>query len=285
MIPLLGRTAVLVALAACAIGTVTGAVAGIRRSEEALRWTRWMAYAFGAAATAAFGLMELALFTDDFSVAYVAEVGSTQTPHWVTFVSLWSSLNGSILLWSFVLGVYVVGLAWTTRGRYPGVAAWALSVSLAVGVFFSFLVAGIANPFELVDPAPLDGPGPNPLLQNHILMVIHPPTLYLGYVGMTVPFAMGAASLLDARATLQAEALAALGPGGLPRAAQVRVLRRRRPRVRRRAAGLRRVGGAADGALRLPCAAHGGRAQARPRPQRTRAHVTAGPPRGRMVSV
>jgi cytochrome c-type biogenesis protein CcmF len=199
MIPLLGRTAVLVALAACAVGTVTGAVAGVKRSETALRWTRWMAYAFGAASTAAFVLMEYALFADDFSVAYVAEVGSTQTPHWVTFVSLWSSLNGSILLWGFVLGVYVAGLAWTTRDRYPGLAAWALSVSLAVGVFFSFLVAGIANPFELVDPAPPDGPGPNPLLQNHILMVIHPPTLYLGYVGMTVPFAMGAASLLAGR--------------------------------------------------------------------------------------
>ena len=84
MIPLLGRTVVLVALAACAIGTVTGAFAGVKRSETALRWTRWMAYTFGVASTAAFGLMEYALFADDFSVAYVAEVGSSQTPHWVT---------------------------------------------------------------------------------------------------------------------------------------------------------------------------------------------------------
>ena len=53
----------------------------------------------------------------------------------------------------------------------------------------------IANPFSPVSPVPLDGPGPNPLLQNHILMVIHPPALYLGYVGMAVPFAMGAAAL------------------------------------------------------------------------------------------
>ena len=68
-----------------------------------------------------------------------------------------------------------------------------------VGVFFAFLVAGIANPFELVSPVPLDGPGPNPLLQNHILMVIHPPMLYLGYVGMTIPFAMGSAALLAGR--------------------------------------------------------------------------------------
>jgi cytochrome c-type biogenesis protein CcmF len=70
---------------------------------------------------------------------------------------------------------------------------------LLVGVFFTFLVAGIANPFEPVSPVPEDGPGPNALLQNHLLMVIHPPMLYLGYVGMTVPFGMAAAALLAGR--------------------------------------------------------------------------------------
>ncbi len=199
MISLLGRTVVLIALAACAIGSVTGVVAGLRKSADALRWTRLMAYVFGGTTTFAFALMEYALFADDFSVSYVAEVGSTQIPHWVTFVSLWSSLNGSILLWAFVLGVFVAGMAWTTRDRFPDYTPWALAVALGVGVFFSFLVAGVANPFAPVSPAPLEGPGPNPLLQNHILMVIHPPTLYLGYVGMTVPFAMGAAALLAGR--------------------------------------------------------------------------------------
>jgi cytochrome c-type biogenesis protein CcmF len=196
MISLLGRTAILVALAACSIGTVTGVVAGMRRSATALRWTQWMALVFGAATTFAFALMEYALFTDDFSVSYVAEVGSSQTPDWVTFVSLWSSLNGSILLWAFVLGAFVVGLVYSTRNRFPDHTPWALATALGVGVFFTFLVAGVANPFESVSPVPTEGPGPNPLLQNHILMVIHPPALYLGYVGMTVPFAMGAAALL-----------------------------------------------------------------------------------------
>jgi len=67
---------------------------------------------------------------------------------------------------------------------------------LAVGVFFSFLIAGPANPFGRVSPVPPDGPGPNPLLQNHVLMVIHPPMLYLGYVGMVVPFGIAVAALL-----------------------------------------------------------------------------------------
>ncbi len=196
MISLLGRTAVLVALAACSIGAVTGGVAGTTRSEDALRWSRWMAYTFGVAMMLATGLMEFALLTHDFSVGYVAEVGSTATPTWVTIVSLWSSLNGSILLWGLVLGVYFIGFAWYTRDRYPAQTPWALMVAHGVGIFFAFLVAGVANPFEAVSPVPLDGPGPNPLLQNHVLMVIHPPMLYLGYVGMTIPFAMGAAALL-----------------------------------------------------------------------------------------
>jgi cytochrome c-type biogenesis protein CcmF len=108
-------------------------------------------------------------------------------------------LEGSILLWAFVLGSYLAALTWSTRGRFPAHTPWALAVGHSVGVFFYFLVAGIASPFGLVDPAPADGPGPNPLLQNHILMVVHPPMLYLGYVGMSVPFAIGAASLLAGR--------------------------------------------------------------------------------------
>ncbi len=199
MISLLGRGAVLLALAACSVGTITGAVAAIRGSAPALRLTRVAAYVFGGALILATVLMEVALLTHDFSVSYVAEVGSLSTPTWVTIVSLWSSLNGSILLWGFVLACAVIGLAYTTRGKYPDHTPWALSVALGVGVFFTFLIAGVANPFAPIDPIPTDGPGPNPLLQNHILMVVHPPMLYLGYVGMTIPFAMGAAALLAGR--------------------------------------------------------------------------------------
>jgi cytochrome c-type biogenesis protein CcmF len=196
VISTLGRVAVLLALAACSVGTVTGAVAAVRKSDEALRWTRWMAWLFGGAITLATVLMEVALLTHDFSVGYVAEVGSRSTPVWVTIVSLWSSLNGSILLWAFVLGIFTVGFTQATKDKHPDHTAWALSVILGVSVFFTFLVAGVANPFEPVSPVPADGPGPNPLLQNHILMVVHPPMLYLGYVGMTVPFGMGCAALL-----------------------------------------------------------------------------------------
>ncbi len=199
MIGPLGHSLVLVGLGACTLGMISGVVAGLRKNADALRWTRWMAYIFAAAMIGANGLMEVALLTHDFSVAYVAEVGSRSSPTWVSVVSLWSSLNGSILLWGLFLGSYVGLFAWSTRDRFPDHTPWALAVCLGVGVFFTFLIAGVANPFATVSPVPLDGPGPNALLQNHILMIIHPPTLYLGYVGMTVPFGMAAAALLAGR--------------------------------------------------------------------------------------
>ncbi|NOY27836.1 MAG: heme lyase CcmF/NrfE family subunit [Oligoflexia bacterium] len=201
MISILGRTAILVALAACMVGAVAGLYGGARRSADAARWARAMAWTFFGATLVGVGLMEFALLTHDFSVHYVAEVGSRSSPTWITVVSLWSSLSGSILFWAFILGAYAAAQAWYTRKRYPEHSSYAMGMTLVVGVFFSFLVAGDANPFTPVSPVPLDGPGPNPLLQNHMLMVVHPPMLYLGYVGMTVPFAMGAAALLAGRIT------------------------------------------------------------------------------------
>jgi cytochrome c-type biogenesis protein CcmF len=195
----LGRAAVLVGLIACAVGGVTGMVAGATGREALARITRVMAYLFFAGIAVAVVLMEYALVTHDFSVKYVSEVGSTTTPLSFTIVSLWSSLDGSILLWALILATWSAVFAWRMKGTHPGHTSWALGVILLVGVFFTLLVSSVANPFELVANPPADGPGPNPLLQNHILMIIHPPTLYLGYVGMTVPFGMGCAALLAGR--------------------------------------------------------------------------------------
>lgn len=196
MISILGRLLVLVSLAACGIGAISGVAGGVKRSADAWKWSRYSAYVAFIAITGAITLMEYALITDDFSVYYVSKVGSTSTPLWVSIVSLWSSLEGSILLWAFVLNGYIAAFAYMTNNRYKEYSSYALGIACGIGVFFSFLVAGIADPFVAVDPPPLDGPGPNPLLQNHILMVIHPPALYLGYVGMAVPFAMGCSALL-----------------------------------------------------------------------------------------
>jgi cytochrome c-type biogenesis protein CcmF len=196
VISIIGRGLILAGLLAASFGVVVGLVAGARRSERGLRWTRLAGFVFAATMILANLVMELALFTHDFSVSYVSKVGSRSSPAWVTAVSLWSSLEGSILFWGAILGVYVALFTWSYRGKHQDYVASALAVMLMVGGFFALLLSAVADPFRPIFPVPADGPGPNPLLQNHILMALHPPTLYLGYVGMTVPFGIAMAAVL-----------------------------------------------------------------------------------------
>ena len=140
--------------------------------------------------------MVWALVTHDFSVSYVAQVGSRSTPLFYTIISLWGALEGSILFWGFILASYTAVVVWINRKREGAMVPYAAATLLGIAVFFYLLLVVPANPFQLVSPAPADGPGPNPLLQNHILMGVHPPLLYLGYVGMSVPFAFAVGALL-----------------------------------------------------------------------------------------
>ncbi|MFI5183995.1 MAG: heme lyase CcmF/NrfE family subunit [Vicinamibacteria bacterium] len=195
MTPLLGRGLVLLALLVATTGSVVGFATGNRPSAAGSAWTRRLAYAFAGLMAAANAVMLYALLAHDFSVSYVAQVGSRSVPMWVSFVSLWSSLEGSILFWGLVLGAYIAAATWANRDKHPEYMPYATAVWLACGAFFSFLLAGPAQPFHTVFPIPPDGPGPNPLLQNHVLMAIHPPFLYSGYVGMTIPFGLACAAL------------------------------------------------------------------------------------------
>ncbi len=195
----LGRFLILGSLLVSTTGAVLGYAAGAKRSREGLKWTQRFAYAFAALMVLATAVMEKALITHDFSVGYVAQVGSLTTPLWVTIVSLWSSLEGSILFWGFILGLYIAVATYLTRNQHEEYMAYSIATWLGCASFFSFLIAGPANPFLTVPMPPTDGPGPNPLLQNHVLMVVHPPLLYLGYVGMTIPFGMATAALLRGR--------------------------------------------------------------------------------------
>ena len=195
MTRLLGSSATAFSLALAVYGVVA-AWWGVRaRRPELVASAR-------AAAYAVFGLMVLAnlamvyaLVTHDFSISYVAQVGSRSTPLLFTVISLWGALEGSILFWGLVLSSFTAAVAFLHRHRQNHLFPVALGVMMAVGAFFYMLLLGPANPFRSVFPVPLDGPGPNPLLQNHYLMAVHPPLLYLGYVGMTVPFAFAVAAL------------------------------------------------------------------------------------------
>jgi len=199
MLAQLGRILILASLLASAAGAILGFAAGRTRSMEGLKWARRFAYLYATLIISATLVMVYALLVHDFSVSYVAHVGSRAVPTWVTVVSLWSSLEGSILFWGFVLGMYVAVATFLTRGRYAEYQPDAIGVWLASAAFFSFLIAGPANPFHTVPNPPLDGPGPNPLLQNHVLMAVHPPFLYLGYVGFVIPFGFACAALLKGR--------------------------------------------------------------------------------------
>lgn len=195
-----GRGAILLGVLACTFGAAI-TIAGLRNSDQrALKSSTRYSYLALFAAVVAVVIMERALITRDFSLAYVQQVGSTATPAMYNVTALWSALEGSILLWILILAGFIVAVARKFRDRVGDeLLAWAMVVLYVVGLFFFLLALGPANPFQLGPSGVTDGPGPNPLLQNHILVVFHPPILYLGYVGFTVPFAFAIAALITGR--------------------------------------------------------------------------------------
>src|SRR4051812_21478695 len=128
MIPLLGRSLILLALLAASAGSLVGFATGARPSAAGWTWTRRLAYAFAALMVLANLTMEYALLAHDFSVSYVAHVGSRSVPIWVSIVSLWSSLEGSILFWGLVMGVYVGIATFRNRDKHPEYMPYAVAV-------------------------------------------------------------------------------------------------------------------------------------------------------------
>src|ERR1035437_8472101 len=194
---MLAHDSILVSMAVVLFGIVAVPVA-MRTGRRGL-----LPYAFAAVYTnfflvsvAAFAMV-YALVTHDFSVSYVAQVGGRATPLLFTVISLWGALEGSILFWAWVLSMYAAAVVWINSRRPGNLVPYAAATLLFVSFFFAILLVGPADPFGAVSPVPPDGPGPNPLLQNHILMAIHPPLLYLGYVGMSVPFAFAVGAMLS----------------------------------------------------------------------------------------
>lgn len=184
----------------CLFAIVTLTVGLVTNNPSRIRQARAYSWVILVSAFAACFIMEVALITRDFEVSYVAKVGSSATPALFNFAALWSSLEGSILLWTLVLAGYVVIVAHKFRNRLDDpLVGWAMLTMFVVAAFFFYLTIGPASPFGRLANPPADGPGPNPLLQNHILMAFHPPMLYLGYVGFTVPFAFAIGALVTGR--------------------------------------------------------------------------------------
>ncbi len=246
MISLLGHLAIVLALLLALAGAAFLFLG--HRIPDGPAWGRRCVFAVLTLVTLAVGLMEAALITHDFSVKYVAEHGSRETPLYYTIISLWGALEGSILFWVFLLSGFTAlfvlrssffvsrsskapsprqtrGLETVTSHNAQRIThnnqlqaphnaqrithndeqrktsnneqrSLATGVLLLISSFFLFVIAWPGDPFAPVSPAPADGPGPNVLLQNHWMMGVHPVLLYLGYVGLTVPFAIAMAALL-----------------------------------------------------------------------------------------
>jgi cytochrome c-type biogenesis protein CcmF len=197
----IAHNALLVSVAVIAIGIFVTPYAISTGRRDFLQLTYASIYTNFLLVTIATTCMIAALVTHDFSVSYVASVGSRSTPLLFTIISLWGALEGSILFWGWVLAMYAAAVVWMHQRRPGNLIPYASMTLLIVAAFFAILLVGPADPFKPVFPVPSDGPGPNTLLQNHILMAVHPPLLYLGYVGMSVPFAFAIGAILSNEAT------------------------------------------------------------------------------------
>ena len=199
-----GSVGLIAALAFAAYALVAGAVGGKLRSPRITRSAERAALGFFLMITLAVVALEYMILTNDFHNAYVAEHSNRDLLTYYKVAALWAGQEGSLLFWTWLLSIYSALVVWQNRRKNRQLMPYVVSVLMGTGTFFSLLVFFVANPFQELSlvtgagsrafTAP-DGNGLNPLLQYHS-MVIHPPMLYLGYVGMVVPFAFAMAALI-----------------------------------------------------------------------------------------
>ena len=195
--PELGRAALIATLGLAAYAVAAGAYAAWKgRRRLALSAQNALVAAFGTSIVAALVLLA-ALVRHDFSFVYVAEHTSRELPTGYTISAFWGGQEGSLLLWLLLLTGYSTAALLVNRRTARDLVAWVTPVLGGVTLFFAFLLVAVATPFA-TQAAPADGSGLNPSLQNPYMMA-HPPLLYLGFVGLTVPFAFAMGALLARR--------------------------------------------------------------------------------------
>ena len=195
--PELGQAALVATLGLAVYAVVAGAYAAWKgRRRLALSAQNALVAAFGTSVVASLVLVG-ALIRNDFSFVYVAQHTSRELPTGYTISAFWGGQEGSLLLWLLILTAYSTAVLLVNRRRARDLVAWVTPVLGAVTVFFAFLLVAVATPFA-TQAAPPDGNGLNPSLQNPYMMA-HPPLLYLGFVGLTVPFAFATGALLARR--------------------------------------------------------------------------------------
>src|SRR5581483_3386293 len=192
----LGRAALLLSFGLVVYALVAGSfAAGQRKRRLAVSAQNALIASLGSTIVAA-GVLWAALARSDFSFAYVADHISRHVPLGYRLSAFWGGQEGSLLLWLLILSGYAALAVWLNR-RTRELIAWVVPVLAGVATFFTFMLCFVSSPFD-VQPAPEDGAGMVPSLQNQY-MLAHPPLLYLGYVGLTIPFAFAMGALLSKR--------------------------------------------------------------------------------------
>ena len=176
--------------------TVAASVAGARRRNSRLIESAIGAfYTIAAIMTVASGVIIYAFVAGDYSIRYVQRYSDSVQPLFYKITSYWGGLDGSVMFWVFLLSIFGSIAVKVNRERHRELIPYVVAVIATVEMFFLFLMVIHNNPFTTyLTESPVDGRGLNPLLQN-FYMAIHPPTMYLGFVGLTIPFAFGMAAL------------------------------------------------------------------------------------------
>jgi cytochrome c-type biogenesis protein CcmF len=198
MIAELGYAATVVGFVLALYGAIAGVI-GVRTGRvDWLRTGERAAVGVWVLITACIALMLYAFLTFDFSVRYVAMNTNRGTPFYYRITALWGALEGSIVLWAWMLSIYTLIVVVRYRRRQPELYPWVLSVMLGILAFFLLVMSIPAPPFQRLSPIPPDGRGLNPLLEDSG-MITHPVALYLGFTGFSVPFAFAMAALIVGR--------------------------------------------------------------------------------------
>jgi cytochrome c-type biogenesis protein CcmF len=196
----LGSLAILLAFCAAIYAVVASVVGRLKHKPFLIVSGARAVYAVWALVTIASGILVYAIMTGDFHFAYVAEHSNKAMPTLYKFAAWWGGQEGSLLFWSWLLSNYVAVVAFTNRRKHREMMPFVIGVLATVQTFFLLLNNFVANPFQMLAQDKLivavpDGNGLSPLLQ-YPAMAIHPPMLYLGYVGFAVPFAFAIGSLI-----------------------------------------------------------------------------------------
>ncbi len=198
MIPEIGHFALVLALCLALVLAIFPLAGTLSRTPAWVAMARPLAWGQFSFLTLAFLCLAQAFLTDDFSVAYVAQNSNTQMPTLYKISAVWGAHEGSLLLWAFMLGGWTAAIAAFSHNLPEAVVARVLSVMGMISIGFLLFLLVTSNPFERLFPMPPEGRDLNPLLQDPGL-ALHPPMLYMGYVGFSVAFSFSIAALIGGK--------------------------------------------------------------------------------------